>query len=108
MGHCLGVAGSRGFIGSHLLRHLAVGKYGPLRILLRAQLLPHSTEDADVVCGDLRSLADCERFVDGLSVIYYLAHTNSPVNSDVDAANDTLANLVPLLNLIQAVQNLGT
>jgi len=104
----IGIVGSRGFIGSYLLRRLVVGKRGPLRALVRTPSLSEYARNIDVVCGDLRSPADCLRFADGLKVIYYLAHTNSPVNSDQNLANDTLYNLVPLLQLIQAVQSLGT
>lgn len=56
------------------------------------------------MCGDLLSPVDCERFVDGLEVIYYLAHCNTPINSDRDQANDAYLNLIPLLNLLQAVR----
>jgi UDP-glucose 4-epimerase len=42
-----------------------------------------------------------------LKVIYYLAHVNTPVNSDLDLPNDALLNLVPLLNLLDAIQSLG-
>src|SRR5579862_7447677 len=104
----IGVVGSRGFIGSYLFRHLVARESGQLRILVRTPTACDDTGNTEVVRGDLCSLADCERFAADLSVIYYLAHTHSPVNSDRDQANDVLLNLVPLLNLIQAVQNLGT
>jgi hypothetical protein len=42
------------------------------------------------------------------NLIYYLAHANTPVNSDLDQAGDALANLIPLLNLIDAIRRLGT
>jgi UDP-glucose 4-epimerase len=104
----IGVTGSRGFIGSYLVRHLIGRKSGPLRVIVRTPSPGDNRGDTDVVGGDLRCLADCERFAAELRLIYYLAHTNSPVNSDRDQVNDTLVNLVPLLNLIQAIQNLGT
>jgi len=53
------------------------------------------------------SRSDCERFAEGLSVIYYLAHNNTPVDSDLDLPSDVLVNLVPLLNLLQAIRDLG-
>jgi len=65
-------------------------------------------EGAELCQGDLHSRADCERFVEGLQVIYYLAHENTPVNSDFDQPNDVRVNLEPLLNLVQAVQRAGT
>lgn len=64
-------------------------------------------EGAQICQGDLHSRADCERFVEGLEVIYYLAHENTPVNSDLDQSTDVRVNLEPLLNLLQAVQRAG-
>jgi nucleoside-diphosphate-sugar epimerase len=102
-----GITGARGFIGSYLAGHLAAKDGESLRLLVRdaAYQNPRNTE---IVCGNLQSRADCERFASGLNVIYYLAHNNTPVNSDNDFPNDALANLVPLLNLIDSVQRLGT
>jgi UDP-glucose 4-epimerase len=63
---------------------------------------------AEVLNGDLLSQSDCERFAADLTVIYYLAHNNAPVDSDADLPSDALVNLVPLLNLLQVIQRLGT
>ncbi len=103
-----GIAGSSGFIGSYLSRYLASKDIGSLRLLARNSAHRPSHAGAEVLHGDLLSRADCERFADGLQSIYYLAHNNSPVNSDSDLPGDALANLVPLLNLIQTIQQLGT
>src|SRR5580700_6449967 len=103
-----GIAGSRGFIGSYLSRYLASKDVGSLRLLARNSANLQSHAGAEVLHGDLLSRADCERFAEGLQSIYYLAHNNSPVDSDSDLPSDALANLVPLLNLIQTIQKLGT
>ena len=65
-------------------------------------------EPAEVVYGDLVSYTDCQNFARDLNVIYYLAHHNTPVNSDLDQANDTALNLIPLLTLLKAIETLGT
>lgn len=104
----VGITGSKGFIGSYLSRRLLAKHSGPVRLLVRNTLSHESVEGAETVRGDLRSLADCDRFAAGLDLIYYLAHTNSPVNSDRDQATDVMVNQVPLLNLINAVERLGT
>ncbi len=106
----IGVTGPRGLIGTALVRHLTNRQAGPLRLLVRnpAAGLGETFPGADVVRGDLMSVKDCEVFADGLSVIFYLAHRNTPVTSDLDLPNDALVNLVPLLNLIQAVRSAGT
>src|SRR5580700_172408 len=103
-----GIAGSRGFIGSYLSRYLASKESGLLRLLARNSANSQSHAGAEFLHGDLLSRADCERFAEGLQSIYYLAHNNSPVDSDSDLPSDALANLVPLLNLIQTIQKLGT
>jgi UDP-glucose 4-epimerase len=61
-----------------------------------------------VIYGDLASYPDCQRFARELDVIYYLAHHNSPVNSDQDQASDAALNLIPLLTLLKAIENLKT
>ena len=104
----IGITGARGFIGSYLTRHLLAGNCRGLRLLFRSVSGIEAAEGAEVVAGDLHSRADCERFAAGLRVIYHLAHTNTPVNSDYDQPNDALVNLVPLLNLLGAVKDLGT
>jgi UDP-glucose 4-epimerase len=103
-----GIAGSRGFIGSYLARYIIARKPDGLRLLVRNTADYESPEGADVLCGDLLSHKDCERFAAGLKLIYYLAHVNTPVNSDLDLPHDALVNLVPLLNLLDSIQRLGT
>ena len=103
-----GITGSRGFIGSYLSRYVLDRQCGPIRLLARNSADPHGPAGASVFHGDLLSRSDCERFAEGLKLIYYLAHNNSPVDSDHDLPGDALANLVPLLNLLQVIQSLGT
>src|SRR5437899_2650922 len=103
----IGITGSKGFIGSYLSQRLLAKPSGAVRVLVRNTLGHVSANGAEIVRGDLCSIRDCDRFAAGLDVIYYLAHTNSPVNSDRDQATDVLANQVPLLNLINAVERLG-
>ena len=103
-----GIAGARGFIGSYLCRYLLSRAQGSLRLLIRGASEIPKLEGSDVFCGDLLSRQDCERFADGLKIIYYLAHVHTPVNSDYDLPNDALLNLVPLLNLLDAIQHLRT
>lgn len=100
----IGFTGSGGFIGSYLLRAVAARPIGEVRVLLRNPTAGEERFGADVVHGDLASREDCERFAKGLNLIIYLAHRNVPVNSDLDQSNDALLNIVPLLNLLKAIQ----
>lgn len=101
-----GIAGASGFIGSYLSRWLAAAGTASLRLLVRNTPVA-GPAGAEVCRGDLHLPADCDRFVDGLAVIYYLAHENAPVNSDADQPRDVHANLEPLLNLLRAVERAG-
>jgi UDP-glucose 4-epimerase len=103
-----GIAGARGFIGSYLSRHIAAQEPNTVRLLVRNTTDYDNPPHTEVFCGDLQSRTDCERFASDLKVIHYLVHNNTPVNSDIDLPSDALVNLVPLLNLIDAVQRLGT
>lgn len=99
----IGFTGARGFIGSYLFRHVISKRADTARVLLRNVRKGEEFGAAEIVCGDLLSPVACQDFVDGLDVIYYLAHVNTPVSSDHDRPNDALLNMVPLLNLLEAV-----
>ncbi len=100
----IGVTGSAGFIGSFFSRELCRFQPHPIRVLVRRSgSLAEDHPLLEVCAGDLTSKRDCDRFVAGLDVIYHLAHCNSPVNSDRDLSADTLQNLIPTQNLIEAM-----
>lgn len=99
----IGITGYRGFMGLSLTRFLQEKASAPIRVLVRTPAWG-DTSGLDMQQGDLLSLGDCEKFVAGLDVIYYLAHNNSPVSSDRDLPNDALMNLIPLLTLLQAAR----
>ncbi len=103
-----GIAGAKGFIGSYLTRYMACRDPGTLRLLARNAADYRGPANTEILHGDLLSRADCERFAAGLKLIYYLAHKNTPVDSDLDPPSDALINLVPLLNLLHAIQRLET
>src|SRR5579863_922328 len=94
-------------MGSYLLDKLRSRGGSELRLFWRNpnQSAPDGVE---VVHGDLNSYGDCQQFARDLEVIYYLAHHNSPVNSDFDQANDATLNLVPLLIFLKAVEHRRT
>jgi len=104
----IGLVGAGGFIGSCLLRRLTVGSPNTVRVLLRKGRASQECGQVDIVRGDLLSFADCRHFVDGLDVIYYLAHHNTPVSSDHDQVNDARLNVIPLLTLLEAIHERKT
>lgn len=104
----IGFTGSRGFIGSYLLRYVSSRQMGRVRVFVRKVTIAEENSGTEVVHGDLLSLKDCERFAQGLDLIVYLAHRNTPVNSDLDRPNDALLNMIPLLNLLHAIEAANT
>src|SRR5262249_20849888 len=102
--------GATGFIGSYLTRRFNRKKLGRVQVLVRnaSAGLRSIDPDVKVISGDLLSATDCARFVSGARIIFYLAHVNAPINSDRDFANDARSNIVPVLNLIQAMRDNGS
>ncbi len=95
-------------IGTQLINHFAKSSW-PMRALVRS-LSPadeSSVRSVSVTYGDLCSLHDCEVFLHGVDTIFYLAHTNTPITSDLDWPSDAALNLNPLLTLIQAIRIMG-
>jgi UDP-glucose 4-epimerase len=106
------VTGATGKIGQSLVRWLSARPGTMVRALTRTNI---PTPDAlgerpariEWLRGNLASAADCERLVDGQDVIVHLAHTNAPLTADGDLAMDAEINLLPTLQLLQAVQRGG-
>lgn len=106
------ITGASGLIGRSLLGHL--NGEADLSITALTRTLPASRQEATArdsnvrwMRCDLGSIVDCEAAVEGQDVVVHLAHTNSPLTSDRDMPSDALLNLVPTLNLLQAIQKTG-
>jgi UDP-glucose 4-epimerase len=101
----IGVTGASGFLGGHLVQHLATRGDFQVVALTRTLRDPfHATPEVELVQGDLSSAADCARFANGLDAIFHLAHVNVPLTSNRDLPADVTANLVPTLTLLQAIR----
>lgn len=106
------VTGATGKIGQSLVRWLAGRPEFAVRALARSahaetMKIVDSTNVSEWMYGDLSSATDCERLVAGQDVIVHLAHTNAPLTADRDLVSDAQLNLIPTLNLLQAVQRAG-
>jgi len=104
----VGVTGASGFLGSALVERLASDG---VQVIALARTLSasqgHRRQNVDWREGDLSSLRDAARFVDGLDCVVHLAHKGSPLTSGRDLPDDARSNLVPLLNLLQAIRDRG-
>lgn len=103
----IGITGASGFLGSYLLKYLAKLEKYKLYALTRTVSSEKIKTDGNVVWikGDLGSSQDCADFVQNLDLIVHLAHTNTPLTSNRDISADVLLNLVPTLNLLQAIRD---
>lgn len=104
----IGFAGGKGMIGAQLIRHFAKSSI-PMRAIVRSLSPAHEScmRSVSITNGDLCSLHDCEAFLSGVDTIFYLAHTNTPITSDLHWPSDAALNLNPLLTLIQAIGAMG-
>ena len=103
----IGITGASGFLGSYLLKYLVELEKYDLYALTRTASSEKIKNYRNVVWlqGDLSSNQTCADFVKELDLIVHLAHTNTPLTSNRDISSDALLNLVPTLNLLQAVRD---
>lgn len=103
----IGITGAAGFVGSYLLAELIGRRAEDLKVVARdPDSLPQG-HGLSIVRGSLESPSVCEEFLEGLDVVYHLAHKNSPVNSDQDQVADTHLNLIPSLTLLKSAAARG-
>jgi UDP-glucose 4-epimerase len=106
----IGITGATGFLGSYLSKRLlALGDYR-VRCLTRTLALQSESVGTSLIWmqGDLHQPIDCADFVRGVDVVVHLAHTNTPLTSNKYLPGDAEANLLPTLNLIEAIRSAGT
>jgi UDP-glucose 4-epimerase len=106
----IGITGAAGFLGSYVRRRLPTLGAFRVRALTRTQAVAPEAESTCLTWmqGDLNHPADCAKFVYGLDVVIHLAHTNTPLTSDKHLPGDAQLNLIPTLNLIEAIRAAGT
>ncbi|HPZ08747.1 MAG TPA: NAD-dependent epimerase/dehydratase family protein [Candidatus Eremiobacteraeota bacterium] len=102
----IGITGASGFIGSYLLKYLTGNKNYTIHALSRGMTCPLPLEQDQIIWkkGDICSRQTCEEFIKDLDVLIHLAHTNIPLNSNNDLPFDALLNLIPTLNLLEAIR----
>lgn len=106
----VGLTGASGFLGSYLRQRLPQLGAFDIRGLTRTLGAEPVSQAASFVWvqGDLQQPTDCAEFVHDLDVIVHLAHSNTPLTSNKNLPADAHANLVPTLNLIEAIRSAGT
>src|SRR5579863_2446609 len=101
----VGITGATGFMGKYICQSLLAAGRWRIRALSRFAAPAETKGEAiEWQRGDLASRRDCEAFVHDLDAILHLAHTNVPLSSHRDWAEDAVLNIVPSLNLIEALR----
>jgi UDP-glucose 4-epimerase len=102
----VGMTGATGFLGGYILSSLVSTRRYEIRALSRSPAnLANTPEDVLWQRGDLSSGRDSDAFVSDLDAVIHLAHANTPLSSHRDWASDALLNLMPTLNLIEALRS---
>lgn len=104
----IGLTGGTGLIGQAWLEQTALAGDHPLRCLAR-HLPPQPPAGGTIQwCkGDLMSYQDCCGFVRELDAVVHLAAAGLPLTAGRSLPDDLALNLLPTLNLIQAIRETG-
>jgi len=101
----VGITGASGFLGGYIARCLfESGRYDVRALSRSATKADAAPAGISWERGDLTSPKDCENFTRDLSAVIHLAHANTPLSSHRDWASDAFLNVMPTLNLIEALR----
>jgi UDP-glucose 4-epimerase len=102
----IAIFGGGGFIGSAIADRLLKDAH-ELRIFERPRVEPYRQFSVDEkiqwLTGDLMSVHDVSRTIDGVDVVLHLVSTTLPKNSNDDPVYDVQSNLVATLQLLNAM-----
>ena len=104
----VGITGASGFIGEHLVAFLRKNESFYLRALTRRNCAAGLYGNFESIQGDLTSAKVCEEFCNGLDVVIHLAHSGGPISSIASFSENTISNLYPTFNLIEAIKKNNT
>jgi UDP-glucose 4-epimerase len=102
----IAITGAAGLIGSAAQTALRQAGEHQLTLLYR-NTLPDNSAQENCIKGDLSDGAVCDALVNGQDVIMHLAHESTPLMRGKDLVADAVVNLLPSLQLIQAIEKTG-
>ncbi|TIC78507.1 NAD-dependent epimerase/dehydratase family protein [Crenobacter intestini] len=106
----IAIFGGGGFIGSAIVDRLLKDGH-KLRIFERPRVYPFRSfaagEQVEWVTGDLMSMHDVSKVVDGVDVVLHLVSTTLPKSSNDDPIYDVQSNLVATLQMLSAIREKG-
>jgi UDP-glucose 4-epimerase len=104
----IGLTGATGLIGHAWLARAALSAENPLYCLTRHLPEPDPAAAGIRWCkGDLLSYQDCSQFIREVDVVVHLAAASLPLTAGRSLPDDASLNLLPTLNLIQAIRDGG-
>ncbi len=102
----IAITGAAGLIGCAAQKALMQAGGHELTLLYR-NTLPDTDTPAQWIKGDLTDVAVCDALVQGQEVIMHLAHEGTPLMRGKDLVADAVVNLLPSLQLLQAIEKNG-
>ncbi len=107
MSRCL-VVGGNGFIGSHLVDHLAAAGHR-VRVLDRfsAGAVYYAAQNVDRVVGDFMNVSAVEESLVGVDLVFHMLSTTTPATAQFDPLVDIRTNLTATVELMQASVRAG-
>lgn len=106
----IAVFGGGGFLGSNICDRLLKDGH-QIKIFERPRIEPYRTfskdEMVEWVTGDFSSKHDVEAFIDGVDVVMHLISSTLPRGSNDDVIFDVQSNVMPSLNLLDAMATKG-
>jgi UDP-glucose 4-epimerase len=104
----IGVTGAAGLIGKYWLqRRSRVAKEAFVCIVREIPKWSAQFEGIRWIQGDLMDYSICVDFVKDIDVLVHLAGASSPLTTRRSTADDLCANLLPTMNLTQAIRESG-
>ena len=103
------VTGASGAIGRSVIEHLCTLNDVRVTAVARSALgSPPLTPQVRWIAVDLGSKASCAEIVRNQDAVIHLASTSFPMTSDDSVALDVIENLLPTVNLLEAIRDAGT
>lgn len=100
------VFGGGGFIGSSIVDRL-LDEGHEVRVFERSRVVPYRafglSEHIEWMPGDMQSSNDLASAIDGMDAVLHLVSSTLPKNSNADTVFDVQSNIVPTLQLLDAM-----
>ncbi|HBX23508.1 MAG TPA: hypothetical protein DEF34_07760 [Desulfotomaculum sp.] len=104
------VVGGCGFLGSHLCQALVDGGYETTaltRSVASMEKLNCVSRKIKIVVGDFRDITSFSHYLTNVDIIFHLACTTRPADSNKAPELDIAANVLPTISMLDVARNTG-